>query len=139
MPDPSTFSASAVELARHLAQPKPMRLGSLGERYMKCSKSGCPCATDPDARHGPYACLTRAVNGKTQSRYLTPEQAKLVRRQIDAGQQFRRHVDAYCKICEQWADQELEDSKTAAATAQAVKKGGSKRASKKSSPRKSAS
>ena len=139
MPDSRPFSASAAELARDLAQPRPMRHGSLGERFMKCSKPGCSCATDPDARHGPNSSLTRVVNGKTRSRYLTPEQSKLVREQLDVGQQFRQHVDAYWKTCEQWADQELDDSQSAAASAEAVKKGGSKRASKRRSPRKSGS
>ena len=138
MPTPLPLDAPAAELAQHWAQPKPMRRGSLGERFVKCSKPGCACGADPEARHGPYSCLTRAVAGKTRSRFLSSEQAEMVRRQIDAGQQFRRQVDAYWKICEQWADQELDDSQTAAATAEAVKKGGSKRASRRKSPRKSA-
>ena len=40
---------------------KPMRRGSLSERYVKFSKPRCPCATDTNARHGPYFSLTRAV------------------------------------------------------------------------------
>lgn len=130
--------AAAAQLAQRLAQPKPMRHGSVGERYMKCSKPGCPCATDPDARHGPYNSLTSSVQGKTKSRYLTPEQVELARRQIDAGREFQHNIDDYWKACEQWADQELGGDPTATATAGAVKKGGSKRASRKRSARKSA-
>jgi hypothetical protein len=78
------------------------------------------------------------VKGKTKSRYLTPEQAGLARRQIDAGREFQHNIDDYWKVCEKWADQELGGDPTATATAGAVKKGGSKRASRKRSPRKSA-
>jgi hypothetical protein len=128
MPDSTTPSHAAIQLAARLAQPKPMRRGSLSERFVKCSKSGCPCATDPKARHGPYFSLTRAVNGRTQSRLVSRLQAEMVQRQIEAGHEFRLQVDAYWKICEQWADEEVEG--TSAQTAEAVQKGGSKRASK---------
>lgn len=102
MPDPVPDSAAAAALADRLAHPEPLRRGSLSERFVKCSKPGCPCAADPAARHGPYLSLTRAVQGKTQSRLLSPPQAERARRQIAAGHQFRQQVDAYWKICEQW-------------------------------------
>jgi hypothetical protein len=41
------------------------------------------------------------VGGKTHSRFLTPEQADLVRQQIDAGRQFRGRVDALWEASEQ--------------------------------------
>jgi hypothetical protein len=135
----SALSAPAADLAQHLAHPQPLRRGSVGERFMKCSKSSCACGTDPDARHGPYVSLTYAVHGKTKSRYLSPEQALLARQQIDAGKQFQQRVDSYWEVCQQWADQQLDASETAATTSEAVKKGGSKRASKKRLRRKSAS
>lgn len=69
-----------------LAQPKPMRRGSVTERYVKCSKPGCPCAERPEGRHGPYFSWTRKIDGRTQSRFLTREQAALVQGQIAAGQ-----------------------------------------------------
>ena len=137
MTQPTPSSSAAQPLAARLAQPKPMRRGSVSERFVKCSKPGCACATDPKARHGPYFSLTRAVQGRTQSRFLSPPQAELSRRQIEAGREFRHQVDAYWKICEQWADEELEGATTASATAEAVKKGGSKRASRPRSPTKS--
>ena len=97
------------QLATELADVKPMRRGSLSERTIKCSKSGCACAHDPRARHGPYYSLTHAVGGKTRSRFLTGEQADLVREQIDAGRKFRGRVDALWEACEQWADSQLAD------------------------------
>jgi len=96
------------ELAARLGQSQPMRRGSLSERYVKCGKPGCGCAEDAKARHGPYYSLTRAVGGQTRSRFLRPEEAPLAREQIERGQQFRRQVEAYWAVCEQWADAQLE-------------------------------
>jgi hypothetical protein len=84
-----------------------MRRGSLSERYVKCSKPGCLCAERSQARHGPYYSLTRTVAGRTQSRFLSAEQALIARRQVAAGRQFRRQVDAYWEACERWADAQL--------------------------------
>ncbi len=73
------------ELAARLGQSQPMRRGSLSERYVKCGKPGCGCAEDPKARHGPYYSLTRAVGGRTRSRFLNPEEAQRAREQRREG------------------------------------------------------
>src|SRR5579864_808073 len=109
------------QLASQLADARPMRRGSLSERTIKCGKPGCACAQNPKARHGPYHSLTHAVEGKTRSRFLTDEQADLVRQQIDTGREFRGRVDALWEACETWADGQLEDL---AASAEAAEKGG---------------
>lgn len=123
------------QLAAELAEPKPMRRGSLSQRTVKCSKPGCPCAQHPKARHGPYYSLTRAVRGKTHSRFLTPEQAAVARQQIDAAHAFRTKLEAYWQGCEDWADRQLESSPTA--SAEEAEKGGSQPTSKTKSSRKS--
>src|ERR1700689_4570083 len=94
------------KLATDLADAKPMRRGSLSERTIKCSKPGCACAQDPEAPPSPYYSLTHSVGGKTHSRFVTREQADLVRQQIDAGRQFRGRVDALWEASEQWADRQ---------------------------------
>ena len=114
-----------------LNTPVPARRGSVSPRMVKCGKPSCPCAHDPKARHGPYNSFTRALKGRTQSRFLTDEEASVVRRQIERGQQFHNEVDAFWKLCEQEADKELDALK--AASSEAAKKGGSKRRSKRSS------
>ena len=121
-------SADLRQLAAELAEPKPMRRGSLSQRTIKCSKPGCPCAQNPKARHGPYYSLTRAVRGKTHSRFLTPEQAAVARQQIEAGHTFRTQLEAYWEGCENWADRQLEGP--AAASAEEAEKGGSQPTSK---------
>jgi hypothetical protein len=125
---PPEVPASVRELATVLSQPKPMRRGSLSERTMKCGKAECPCQNDPKARHGPYYSLTRPVAGKTQSRYLSSQQAELARQQIEQGHEFREQVERYREACEQWADTQLERSQ--APSREAAEKGGSKATSK---------
>lgn len=109
-----------------LGPPRPLRRGSLSERYMTCGKPGCACAEDPDARHGPYFSLTRTVHGRTESRLVGAMQAALVRQQVTAGQEFRTHIEAYWQACEQWADAQLTPE---TAAHEAAQKGGSKRRS----------
>lgn len=115
------------KLAVNLSQPKPMRRGSLSVRYLKCNKPGCACANDPRARHGPYTSVVRTVGGRSQSRAVPVAQAELLRQQVEAGQQFRKHVEAYWEACEQWADAQLQSPQ--ATSKQAAKKGGSKKRS----------
>ena len=110
-----------------------MRRGSLSERTIKCSKPGCACAKDPQARHGPYYSLTHAVGGKTHSRFLNAGQADLARQQIDAGREFRSRVDAYWEACETWADTQLEGW---TASSEEAEKKGSRPSSKTKSPSK---
>ena len=125
--------AAVRKLAAELAEPRTMRRGSVSERSMKCGRKECRCQHDPQGRHGPYYSLTRAEGGKTHSRYLSAEQAKLANQQVETGQQFRKQVEAYWQACEKWCDDQLEAPE--AASQEAAKKGASKRRSK---PRSSA-
>ena len=121
MPDEPAPPADVLEALAALGEPRPMRRGSVAVRRVRCHKPGCPCATDPERRHGPYVSLTRAVGGRTRSRLLSPEQADLARVQVAAGRRFRVHLEAYWGACERWADAEL--------GAEASQRGGSGRPS----------
>jgi hypothetical protein len=123
MSDADEVPARIRDLAAQLAQPRAMRRGSFSQRYVKCSKPGCACGSDPKARHGPYFSLTRGVGGRTRSRLVATAKAELVRRQVEAGQHFRRQVEAFWEACEQWANAQLD---RAAAASEAGKKKGSK-------------
>lgn len=129
MPNPASpppMPPRVLALLAALNQAQPMRRGSVSERWMKCGKPGCPCATDRNARHGPYLTITRVVDGHTTSRYLSPEDAAVVRRQIEAAQAFRKEVAALWEACEAWADAELE---ALADHPEVAEKGGSRRRS----------
>lgn len=123
------------EIADRLAEPTPMRRGSLSVRYIKCNKPGCACADDPEARHGPYTSVVRTIGGKTQSRRVPAAQTEVLRQQIEAGQQFRKDVEAYWDACEQWADSELDSAESI--SKETAKKGASKKPSKRRSSRRS--
>jgi len=133
MPKAEEVPETVRTLAEQLSQPRPLRRGSLGERYLKCGKPNCACATREEARHGPYFSLTRVVGGRTRSRRLTAQQAERVRQQLAAGQEFRRQVEAYWQASETWAEAELE----LVAAAEAAEKRGSKRRSTRNSPARS--
>ncbi len=118
-----------------VAHPRPMRRGSLGERFMKCGKPACGCHSDPNARHGPHFVVTRGVEHTTRSRFLTPAQAELARSQVSRAAEFREQLEQYWQACERWADAELE---AAATGTEGAKKGGaSRRPSRRSSSRRS--
>jgi len=121
-------------LASQLAEPRPMRRGSVSERYVKCNKAGCPCADHTDARHGPYYSVSRVVKGRTKSRWLHKEQARQVREQVATGQKFRELVEAYWQACEQWADAQLENTESGSKEA-AKKRASKKRSRSRPSPR----
>lgn len=116
---------SIRQRAAALGEPRPIRRGSLSERLIKCGKSACPCHERPEARHGPYFSLTRQVDGMTQSRYLSAEQAARAGDQIEAGREFRDAVGTYWEACEQRADADL--SALSASPAVQAEKGGSRR------------
>src|SRR5450755_1770284 len=133
LPPPFEIPLRVSQLASELAQPQPIRRGTVSERMMKCSKPGCACADDPEARHGPYYSLTWPVEGKTHTQYLTAEQAAVAKQQIESGREFRQHVDSYWEACQDWADTQLELSTAASSSGGNLKKKISKRTSKKTS------
>ena len=126
--------ARIAQLAAAFSHPEPIRRGSLYERRMKCGQAVCACQYDPKAAHGPYFTLTQKVEGKTRSRYVSPQQAAVVQRQIEAGRQFRERVEAYWEACERWADEQLE---TVSAPAEEAEKRGSRQTWRAKSRRKS--
>jgi hypothetical protein len=65
-------------LTQTLAQLGFVWPGTLQRRMMTCGKSQCPCHQDPGARHGPYFCWTTKKAGKTVSRMLTHDEAKIL-------------------------------------------------------------
>lgn len=135
MPERADVPVAVRDLARQLAEPQPMRRGTLSTQYLRCNKPGCACADQPGARHGPYYRVVRVVQGRTQSRHVPGDRVETLRRQVEAGQEFRRQVEAYWQACERWADTQL--GAPAAASHEAAKKGAAKRPSRRRSSRRS--
>ena len=52
--------------------------GTLTTRTKVCGRKVCRCATDPEARHGPYHEWTRREDGRLRHSVVSPEQAELL-------------------------------------------------------------
>lgn len=127
-----------LSLARELLVAKPIRRGSFAERFVKCGKKGCPCADEPQARHGPYFSVARVVGGKTQSRWVSEQAAPVLREQIEEGRRFRERVEEYSQACERWADAVI-DEREIAAQQEGEKRGFTKSSRRRSGKRSSRS
>lgn len=87
----STTSRRSVHRARAhierirttLAEFELLCSGTLSARMMKCGKPNCRCAVDPAARHGPYYEWARMRAGKPTHRYVSEQQAQILRQAID--------------------------------------------------------
>jgi hypothetical protein len=64
-------------LAGELAGVGFMTRGSVVCRHTRCGKATCACHGDPPILHGPYWQFSRAVGGRTVTRWVSEEQAAL--------------------------------------------------------------
>ena len=64
--------------------------GSVTRRYTRCATPGCKCHADPPQPHGPYYQWTAKINGKTVTRRLNENEAKLYQEWIANDRQLRR-------------------------------------------------
>ena len=64
--------------------------GTLSERWNTCGKPTCACASDPAARHGPYYQWIRMRAGKPAQRYVSAQQAQILRQAIDNYRQLKK-------------------------------------------------
>ena len=65
-----------------LAQVDYLCSGTLLKRMMKCGKASCRCQEDLAARHGPYYEWGRMKGGKLVHRYVSAQQAQILRSAI---------------------------------------------------------
>ena len=63
--------------------------GSLVSRTTRCGKTGCRCQADPPELHGPYLSWSRAVNGQTITRAISPDQEQRYRSWFDNHRKIR--------------------------------------------------
>ena len=91
------------QLARQLAQIGPVIKGSVVERYMPCGKTNCRCQDDPPKLHGPYWQWSTAVNGKTVTRRLNPQEAALYLQWIDNRKRLERLLEQMFQLAQDTA------------------------------------
>lgn len=112
-----------------------LRPGSLTERYRRCGKPTCHCATEDAAGHGPSFSLSRQVHGKTVTRIIPAAAVARTRAQIAECQRFRRLCSEIIEVSERLCDARLKRNQAASATATAEKGGSKTRSKRKSRPR----
>lgn len=64
--------------------------GTIHKRTKVCGRQNCRCASDPEARHGPYYEWTRRQDGRLVHSVITPEQAELFTRAIQNYREIQR-------------------------------------------------
>lgn len=78
--------------------------GTLLRRTKVCGKSGCRCAHDPDARHGPYYEWGHMKGGKLVHRMVTAEQAEILQLAIANYRNAKKLMKAWETITERLID-----------------------------------
>jgi Family of unknown function (DUF6788) len=71
------YQARIQQLASDLSGTGFVSSGSVVHRFVPCGKPGCRCQADPPQLHGPYWQWSRVLRGKTVTRRLTENQARL--------------------------------------------------------------
>jgi hypothetical protein len=85
-----TYEADYTRIKAAIQQVGFICTGSLAERWLTCGNANCRCHHDPSLRHGPYHQLSWKQDGKTVSRFISPQIAEFYRQWIDN----RRSLDA---------------------------------------------
>lgn len=89
-PDPALAHRERIEqIKRQILEIELVVAGTLVRRTKVCSKPGCRCATDPEARHGPYFEWGRLERGRRTSTTVTPEKARLLKKALRDQRRLR--------------------------------------------------
>lgn len=86
----SAYEGELARITAALAQVGFALPGSLVSRTTRCGKANCRCQADPPVPHGPYLSWTRAVNGKTVTRAISPDQEQRYRQWFDNHRKARQ-------------------------------------------------
>jgi hypothetical protein len=78
--------------------------GSLIRRRLPCGNPNCRCHKSPEKLHGPYDQLSWKDKGKTVSRFLSPQHARLYRQWIDNRRTLTAIIDEMQAISRKAAD-----------------------------------
>lgn len=97
------------ELAEQLAEIGLISSGSVTRRFTHCASAGCRCHGDPPQPHGPYYQWTTKVNGKTVTRRLNPEEAKLYKEWIANDRKMRRLITQMRQVAAKASELRLAD------------------------------
>lgn len=99
-------------LARKVAKIGFISRGSVIARRTSCGKPNCRCQGDPPQLHGPYWQWTSKVGGKTVTRRLTAEQARLYETWIANGHDLDAVLAEMDEVAAQAITVLLEEART---------------------------
>jgi hypothetical protein len=86
-----------------------MRQGTLTERYRKCGKASCKCASDESYAHGPSFSLTKSVKSKTVTRVIPKQAVESTKAQIAKFQEFRSLSQEFVAVNEEICEAKLRE------------------------------
>ncbi len=95
------YESEHRHLAERLSQIGFLWAGSINRRYLKCGNPRCACRKDPEARHGPYTYWSTKKAGKTVSRKLSVDEAKVLEQWVANRQEVKQIVDRMMTVSQQ--------------------------------------
>ena len=102
-------------LARQLAEVDYIASGSVANRFRRCGRATCPCASDPSRLHGPYWQFTAKVDGRTVNKRLSEPEARLYEEWISNDRTVRALLAEMREVAAEAQALILEDANGAAA------------------------
>jgi hypothetical protein len=123
-----------AELFALMSQVGDFRRGALNAVFRRCGKPNCACAQPGHRGHGPQWNLTRRIGGKTVNVHLRPgAELEKAEREVAEHQRFAALVEEVTQVSEAIC---AARPVTSAATLPAEgERGGSRRGSRRSPPR----
>ena len=115
-------------IVRELAALGDVQSGSLVERYRRCGKPTCHCATDGGPGHGPSWSLTRRVDGKTVTRIIAPSEVPEVQARVAEYRRLRGLVRELIEVSDRFWEARRAGGRRK--RGEAAKKGASRRRSR---------
>lgn len=88
----TTLSREYQDTVKRLVDIGCICQGSIGKVFTRCGNDYCPCARDPNAKHGPYWLWTRKENGKTVSKRLDKKQVAMVKTFIKNHENLKKII-----------------------------------------------
>lgn len=107
----ATYQRRYQELAAQLADVGYIAAGSITHRSTRCATPGCRCHADPPQLHGPYWQWTAKINGKTVTRRLSNEQARLYQQWINNDRQLRKIISQMRQVADKATELIMEQAK----------------------------
>ncbi len=106
----AAYKASYAQLAGQLGEIGFIAAGSVTQRYTRCTAPGCRCNAEPSQPHGPYYQWTAKINGKTVTRRLTPDEARLYQEWITNDRKLRAVITKMREVAAKATELILKDA-----------------------------